>query len=279
MAEAVAAPAEVAKPAIPVGTPPAATETAPEAPRVYSQAEVDEITKKVRKNTEYRTKKEQEAYWRGRTEAPRQAPEAPKPPPEDKEPARDDFADYTDYAAKHAAWVARTETAAQFEKRDKEAAARAKAEAQAKRNQEFQAKAKAKYADFEERLASIGDMPMHAEVYEAIADSSVGHDILIHFADSPSDYERIAGLPPSAQIREIGKLEARFEAAATKSDEPKTPEASAAVPSAPAAPVSRAPAPITPLKGGGTPPTNVIKDGMSFDEFRRVRNRQLGRVK
>lgn len=294
---AEASPAVVEKPTAPAVTTEAPkTETpAPEAPRVYTQAEVDEITKKVRKNTEYRTKKEQEAYWRGRTEAaqPKPQPAAPEKPKEEAEPKRDAFESYEEYADARAAFVARREATKAQEEREKAQKERESAEKTAKRNAEFQKRSKEKYPDFEERIGELWERPMLPEMYEAIADSSVGHDILIHFSENIPDYERIAALSPSAQIREIGRLEARFESAASTatppaeagSAAPAAPAASAAPSSAPAASatsapqVTRAPAPITPLKGGAAPAANTIRDNMPYAEFKKVRDRQLGRVK
>lgn len=276
-----------------VVTAPAADAKSVEEARTYTQEEVDRITGKVRKNAEHRTWKESEAYYKGRLDAaaPRQAPEAPKPEPADVEPVRENYDDYEKYADARAAYIARKETKAEQERADSKKTAQERAEKSAKRDADFQKRARDKYPDIDTRMDSIADLLMLPEVWEAISDSSVGHDIMIHFADSPSDYERIAALPMAAQIREIGKLEARFESAATPKPEPNTQDAAPATPAAeqaapaaarPAAqpaPATRAPAPIVPIKGGSAPSVNVIKDGMPYEEFVRVRNRQLGRTK
>ena len=83
------------------------------------------------------------------------------------------------------------------------------------------------------------------QVRDAIIESDVGPKILEHFADHPEDAARIAKLTVGGALREIGKLEARLEVAAKPSTVTAEEKPNNVVE------ISRAPAPISPLKGNG----------------------------
>ena len=65
---------------------------------------------------------------------------------------------------------------------------------------------------------------------DAIRTSEVGAAVAYHLASNPEEARRIAGLNPLAAIREIGRLEARFD---TKSSGPPPKQASDAPPPPP----------------------------------------------
>jgi hypothetical protein len=69
-------------------------------------------------------------------------------------------------------------------------------------------------------------------------DSDVGPQVLYYLAENPEFATQLQEMSTIKALREIGKLEARFE---KKEPEKKT-----------AATKTRAPAPINPIKGGGS---------------------------
>jgi hypothetical protein len=91
--------------------------------------------------------------------------------------------------------------------------------------------AKAAMPDFE-RVVKSADMTVINEVRDSIFESDVGPQLLYHLADNPDFVEKLQGMTPAAQLRQIGKLEAMFE----KQD------------SKPVVQRSRASAPITPIR-------------------------------
>lgn len=91
--------------------------------------------------------------------------------------------------------------------------------------------AKAAMPDFE-RVVKSADMTVINEVRDSIFESDVGPQLLYHLADNPEFVEKLQGMTPAAQLRQIGKLEAMFE----KQD------------SKPVVQRSRASAPITPIR-------------------------------
>lgn len=114
-----------------------------------------------------------------------------------------------------------------------------------------------KYDDWDQIVGNIKpDTPMIFALFEA----ENGADIAHYLGSHPEEAKRIMGLHPASQFREIGRLEARLAANPVK-----------------VITASRAPAPIVPITGMSSPSSTVIKDGMSFEDFRRIRNKQLGR--
>ena len=165
-----------------------------------------------------------------------------------EKPQASQFQDAFEYAEALAEWSAEKA----LEQRDRQEAERRANEERAKMNQawtERVEKAKADMPDFEEMVASstvvVGDA-----VRDAILESDVGPQILYHLASDDDIAQKIAAMPPIKALREIGKLEARFEAKDAPKEEPKQEVVAR----------SKAPAPIKPLTAGkGT--QDVLIDG------------------
>lgn len=192
-----------------------------------------------------------------------------------KEPKPEDFktvAEYTDALVNF-----RVEQRFQSDaaKRESEAAAEVEAERQ-RQFGERMAKIREEHVDFDDVLKSLAGTDLdrvHKDVVEAIQESEHGPRLLYHFGKNPDVLSRLRKLSPKAFIREIGKLEAKWESAApAQSSEPsKTPTLTevAATPTTPPA-VSRAPAPITPLPSG-VAPVAVKPEEMSVAQLREHR--------
>ena len=97
--------------------------------------------------------------------------------------------------------------------------------------------AKSSLPDFDEVVAS-SDVVVNDDIRDAILESDVGPQILYHLAENDDLGKKIAGMSPKAALREIGKLEERF------SSKPAAKTETVAK--------SRAPAPISPIRGGTT---------------------------
>lgn len=97
--------------------------------------------------------------------------------------------------------------------------------------------AKASMPDFDEVVAS-SDVVVNDDIRDAILESDVGPQVLYHLAENEDLAKKIAGMSPKAALREIGKLEERFAAKPTAKQETVV--------------KSRAPAPISPIRGGTT---------------------------
>jgi colicin import membrane protein len=158
----------------------------------------------------------------------------------DAEPQPGDFSDAFEYARALAKW-----SSDQAVKRVK--AEEADRKANETRQQVITAwadrvtKAKAEMPDFGDMVTS-SEVQVTDAVRDAILESEVGPRILYHLAENPELGKKLAGMTVAAQLREIGKLEGRFEAG-----RPNTTEAPAPAPVA-AVLRPRAAAPITPIK-------------------------------
>jgi len=170
--------------------------------------------------------------------------------PVDEKPQPSQFSDAFEYAEALAEYTADKRIA---EMRQQEAQAK-QAEQQQKVIQTWAKKvesAKAALPDFDEIVAS-SDVVVNDDIRDAILESDVGPQILYHLAENEEIAKKITGLSPKAALREIGKLEAKFEA---KPEAEKT------------APIvrSKAPAPIQPIRGGkNTPDVPLDSNGVFF---------------
>lgn len=227
--------------------------------RTYTQEDLDRITAKVKKNERYRTRKEVEAFYQGRESVvPKTEPQVT----EEKAPTREGYESYEAFLEAKADFAGRRGAREERTRLEKETTEKAAFEARSKATTTFQEKAREKFPDMDEKVAEIGNMPMYMGVQDAIAESEFGPDILNELVSKPAELERLMKMSQTAAIREIGKLEARFEAAT-----PKTTPVEVKQP-------SKAPTPIKPVIGKAE-----VGDGEPShdkpDEWRRWRERQI----
>jgi len=99
------------------------------------------------------------------------------------------------------------------------------------------------------KVVSKSSVVVSDAVRDAIIESDVGPQILYHLASDNDLAESISKMPAIKALKEIGRLEARFEA---KEEKPKK--------EAKTVSTSKAPAPINPLKGGKSAGADVLVD-------------------
>ena len=165
----------------------------------------------------------------------------------DQEPQPSQFNDAFEYAKA----LAEFSTEKALAERDRQVAMAREQEAQQRIIQSWAQKvqaAKAEMPDFDDLVAS-SDVVVNNAVRDAILESDVGPKILYHLAENNDLAKKIASLSPNAALREIGKLEARFEV------NPETKQTTPVV-------RSKAPAPIQPIRGGqGKADVPISADG------------------
>jgi hypothetical protein len=190
---------------------------------------------------------------------------APQAPKVDEEPQPSQFNDAFEYAKALAEYTA-----------DKRIGEMRKQDAEAKEAQERQKvidqwankvqAAKASLPDFDDIVAS-SDVVVNDDIRDAILESDVGPQILYHLAENDDVAKKIAGLSPKQALREIGKLEARFEAKET------APETKPVV-------RSKAPAPIQPLRGSSPADTPMSTTGEWHGTFQAWKEaRKAGKIR
>lgn len=239
-----------------------AEEVAPEQAKEESEAQRDDkgrfrkpIQPRIDELTRAKHEAEREAaYWRGIAEAGKATSAKADAP---QKPSPDQFSDHNEYVEALAEWKADQRIEAALSKRDaeaKQAAQKAERETRANTWAERQAEYAKTAPDFDEVLASA-DTPMPAHVMEALLESEQGPALAYHLAKNPEAARRIAGMSERAALVELGALKATL-------DSPKPALKS----------VTKAPAPITPVKSGGGNVQDVAK--MSQSEYEAYRKSQ-----
>jgi len=163
----------------------------------------------------------------------------------DKEPQPSDFTDAFEYAKALAKYS--TEKAL----KDRDIAEQQK-QAKAEKDKVLSSwsskleQAKAELPDYEEMIAS-SDVTVSDQVRDAILESDVGPKILYHLAENPEVAEKIGKMSLISALREVGRLEARFEKP-TETQKPTVRK-------------SNAPAPINPIRGGSNVEVPIDSNG------------------
>jgi hypothetical protein len=190
---------------------------------------------------------------------------APQAPKVDEEPQPSQFNDAFEYAKALAEFTA-DKRIGEMRKQDaeaKEAVERQKViETWASKVQA----AKASLPDFDDIVAS-SDVVVNDDIRDAILESDVGPQILYHLAENEDVAKKIAGLSAKQALREIGKLEARFEVKET------APETKPIV-------RSKAPAPIQPLRGSSPADVPMSTNGEWHGTFQAWKEaRKAGKIR
>jgi hypothetical protein len=219
----------------------------------------EEARKEAQQEREARQALETRLAALERQPAPQQAQAA------DQEPQPSQFNDAFEYAKALAEYTA-----------DKRIGEMRKQDAEAKEAQERQKvidqwankvqQAKASLPDFDDIVAS-SDVVVNDDIRDAILESDVGPQILYHLAENDDVAKKIAGLSAKQALREIGKLEARFEVKET-APEPK--------------PITRskAPAPINPLRGSSPADVPLSSNGEWHGTFQAWKEaRKAGKIR
>jgi len=187
-----------------------------------AEAEAQELREKL-KSYEARANPEQQAQ---------------KPVVEGK-PQASQFNDAFEYAEALAEWSAENA----LKQRDAEEASRKAQEAEAKKIESWNKKiekAKEEMPDFD-RIVQSSDVIVSDEIKKAILESDVGPQVLYALASDEDFARKLTEMDSVKALKEIGKLEAKFEA---KAEKPKAEKVKAIVSG------SKAPDPIRPLSGG-----------------------------
>ena len=118
--------------------------------------------------------------------------------------------------------------------------------------------ARAGLPDFDAMIQS-SDVSISDPVRDAIMESDVGPQILYHLAENTEFANDLSRMSVISALRQIGRLEVRFEKTAPKASEPTARTTVAK---------SRAPAPITPIRGAiSKTDNNVDSDGNFHGTF------------
>lgn len=185
----------------------------------------------------------------------------------DQEPQPSQFNDAFEYAKA----LAEYSTEKALKERDRQEAERRANEERDKVLQTWSQKieaVKSELPDFEEMVQSA-DVAVPDYVRDAIIESEVGPKVLYHLAENPDYARQISQMNPAKALRELGKLEARFE---VKSE----PAQSKAVVTK-----SKAPNPISPIKAtSSVTEVGIGSDGQFHGTYQQWREaRKAGKIR
>lgn len=184
----------------------------------------------------------------------RQKYEPPKPDALGPKPKLEQFANAEEFSQALEEWTADRVTR-EREAKDLEVRVR-------REWTEREAKARAAIPTYAEDIAAGAELTVSNDVRDAIVESEVGPFMLHHLAKNPEVVSQLRDMSPRAAMRFIGRLEAKFEEAAKAA--PASTERKEAPKPAADAEISRAPAPIIPLKGGSTIPDSPVDSKGEF---------------
>ena len=173
-------------------------------------------------------------------------------------PRPDQFDDVEKYAAAREKWAVQKHTEQQTAAQSQAKAKEFKATVERAWESRIEVGSE-RYDDWDE---VVGQVTPNNPATVAMAQAKNGEDIAYHLGKNLKEAQRIFSLPPFEQIFEIAQLSAQLAA-----KPPKAP------------PASKAPEPITPLSATKSSASDEIKDGMNMEQFIKIRNKQLGRVK
>lgn len=146
---------------------------------------------------------------------------------------------------------------------------------------ERQQAAIAELPDYEQAIGESANLMVSNEVRDAILESEAGPKLLYHLAKNPALVAELAKDSSTTAVRKIGRLEAKLLDAKAPAADPPAGKTEPAKTAAAAAELSRAPAPITPLKGANAPVEPPIDSRGEFvgtyADWKRLR--QEGKIK
>lgn len=227
--------------------------------RKAAEAEAEKAKAEAKAEREARELAERRAQeLEAKVNPPPKVEEGPGP-----EPKPEQFKDAFEYAKALSEWSAEN-ALFQRDKRDAEARKQAEDSARVNAFKERQEAAKAEIPDYEE-VIKASPVVVSAEVREAILESDVGPQVLHYLAKNPEVADKLAKMSVGRAMREFGKLETSL----SKGEKPAAVSASAspqgaAKPAAAVSEISRAPAPISPLKvsANAEPATLIDEKGV-----------------
>ncbi len=196
--------------------------------------------------------------------------EPPKGDDVGPEPQPEQFADPKEYGKALKEWTADNTRAEDAKKSRAESAAREQTEI-AERWKDRETVIRQEVPDYDKRL-SESTLKISDQMRDAIVDSEAGPRILLHLADHPDVADALSKLTVGRMLKEIGKLETVLQKGA-KAD---AKEAKAAASQHTATEISRAPAPISPLDGGGDPVVRLtgadpVPTNWSYEDWKAAR--------
>jgi hypothetical protein len=206
-------------------------------------------------------------------------PASPTPPAQETLLREDDFPTYGEYlhavVVQEAERISTAKIAEVLEQQRQEAHTQAQLsqrQTQLQQQRASVAAAKARYADYDEVLGAVRDIPTSQALVDAVQESPVLGELSYYLASHLEDVQRLSQIQSPTQLsRELGKLEARLSAeepASVSSDAPSRARPAPGVPPPPR---------LTPMRPvGGQSNTQPVLDWgkVPFKDYEKKRERE-----
>mgnify|MGYP001611765694 FL=1 len=177
------------------------------------------------------------------------APTAPS-----SEPKMEDYTDIKEYAKAFAEFE-KANAIKDYEKKQSEKQQQQAVESLVSQWNDKVSRAEDKYDDYRE---VVGDLKPTTPWAVALMEEENGEEIAYYLGKHIKEAQKIFSMNPLAQAREIGKLSVKI---SQEKVAPKQP--------------SKAPAPITPVTGNSAAPAETIREGQSFEDYRKIGNKMF----
>ena len=224
----------------------------------------EQIEQRKQQGKDYATKLAQarERAERAEKEAAELRAKINPPKPDESRPNREQFANDKEYELALEDYLS--------EKVTREAEAKKVVAAFEERKAAFSAET----PDFDEVLESAKGLNTYQDVINAMIESEVGPQLFYHIMKNPEIVEQINAMPLRKALYFVGSLETKIERKIARQE--KTAETAAK----PVKAISKAPAPIEPLKGSGESPVPRIgADGEYKGTYQQWKaDRKAGRI-
>ena len=209
-----------------------------------------------------------------------------------EEPAEADYPTFSEYQEAHAQWREQNMLEKVGEVVDSKLHERAEVSRRAQYARDVQtreaayqqrlADARERHADFDTLVGGSQDVPVSPPMESIIRNTPGGTEVLYHLCNNPEEAARIAELPPSAAIYEMGILSQQLGVASMPGSETSERDRAASPTSgnghagttSNAHLSSRLSDPVEPV-GGGTTSSTVPVDQMDFQAYKTQRLRDL----
>lgn len=217
-------------------------------PKNSAQKRIGELTRKQR------DAERDAAYWKGVAQG-RPTPTGASQAEPAAKPRVEQFADYETFVEALSDWKAGEAVSKYHASQQREQAATT---LQTK-TQDLVTKGTAKFEDFAE-VVTNPDLTISMVMAEAMFESENSIEVLYHLAQRPEECERISRLSPSAQAREIGKLEVKLANATVEAKQQQA-----------ARKTTQAPAPVRPVgaKGASAQAIDLNDPSLPVEVFNR----------
>jgi hypothetical protein len=196
----------------------------------------------------------------------RQPKEEAKKPAVQGEPVRSEFATDEEYIKAQARWEVRQELKEQ-KAAEERATEEARIQATYKAYNDRLLEARSHIEDFDEKMATAGDLKVPQSVYLSIIEMENGPEVAIYLAEHPEMAAELMEMSPLRATANVWKLSESLAPEEKEEKEEKPPVVEKIV--------SKAPPPIKPV-GGGSTKSSVPLGEMSMRDYKKAR--AAGRV-